>query len=85
MVPEEVISIVIWLHNLNYEAIPRSSSTCQLVRTRNVLGQIGSRFIINGILLHDALSKLYFCEGTRKKRNGAITSPFGPIINLTNW
>ena len=42
-----------------------------------------SRFTINGILLHDASSKLYFCEGTRKKRNGAITSPFGPIINLT--
>ena len=44
----------------------------------------GSRFTINGILLHDASSKLYFCEGTRKKRNGTITSPFGPIINLTN-
>ena len=23
-------------------------------------------------------------EIERKKRNGAITSPFGPIINLTN-
>ena len=45
----------------------------------------GSHLAINGILLHDASSKLYFCEGTRKKRNGAITSPFGPIINLTNW
>ena len=42
-----------------------------------------SRFTINGILLQDASSKLYFCEGTRKKRNGAITSPFVPIINLT--
>ena len=25
-----------------------------------------SRFTINGILLHDASSKLYFCEGTCK-------------------
>ena len=42
-----------------------------------------SCFTINSILLHDASSKLYFCEGTRKKRNGAITSPFGPIIKFT--
>ena len=44
----------------------------------------GNGFTINGILLHDASSKLYFVEGTHKKQNGAITSPFGPIINLTN-
>ena len=43
----------------------------------------GNGFTINGVLLHNASSKIYFCEGTRKKRNGAITSPFGPIINLT--
>ena len=35
MIPEEVIWTVIWLHYLNYEAIPRSSRTCHLVCTRN--------------------------------------------------
>ena len=40
MVPDVVIWTVNWLHYLNYEVIPRSSSTCHLVRTRNVLGQI---------------------------------------------
>ena len=39
VVPDEVIWTVNWLHYLNYKTIARTSSTCHLVCTRNVLGQ----------------------------------------------
>ena len=39
VVLDKVIWTVIWLYYLNYEPIARTSSTCHLVCTRNVLGQ----------------------------------------------
>ena len=44
VVPDNVIWTVNWLHYLNYEAITSSSSTCHLVRMRNVLGHTVSSY-----------------------------------------
>ena len=44
VVPDEVIWTVNWLHYLNYEPIARTSSTRNLVHTRNVLGQTVSSY-----------------------------------------
>ena len=40
----EVIWTINWLHYLNYEPIARTSSTRNLVRTRNVLGRTVSSY-----------------------------------------
>ena len=44
VVPDEFIWTFNWLHHLNYMPIACTSSTCHLVRTRNVLGQTVSSY-----------------------------------------
>ena len=44
VVPDKVICTAKWLHYLNYETIARTSSTRNLVCTRNVLGQTVSSY-----------------------------------------